>query len=185
MPAPRSRPAAGKSTAATRARGLQLMLFDVDGVLTDGMLYLGDKGELIKAFNARDGHGLKMLAESGVEVGILSSRQSPIVAQRARELGIRLVMQGEPDKGKAFAKLLAGRRLHAQQVGFMGDDVLDLPVMTRCGFAASVPDAPALVKAHAHWVAKSAGGAGAAREVCEFILKAQRHFDAAMKRYLA
>ena len=185
MPASRQPRSSRQKSAAARAKKLQLMLFDVDGVLTDGMLYLGESGELMKAFNAQDGHGLKMLAESGVEVGILSSRRSPIVAARARELGITLLLQGEPEKGKAFAKLLAERDLTPDVVGFMGDDVLDLPVLIRCGFAASVPAAPALVKANAHWVAKSAGGAGAAREVCEFIMRAQKRFDAAMRRYLA
>ena len=170
--------------AIERARRIRLMLFDVDGVLTDGTLYMGEGGEIMKAFNALDGHGMKMLAESGVEVGLLSSRQSPIVAIRAAELGITLVHQGAADKADEFAAILAGRQIQAAQAGFMGDDVLDLPVLTRCGFAASVPDAPEAVRSRAHFLSGSPGGRGAVREVCEFILRAQNNFDAAMSRYL-
>jgi len=160
------------------------MLFDVDGVLTDGTLYLGEDGEIMKAFNAQDGHGMKMLAASGIEVGLLSSRQSRIVAMRAAELGITLVRQGAADKAAEFSAILAERKIDAAQVGFMGDDVLDLPVLTRCGFAASVPQAPEAVRSRVHYLAELPGGGGAAREVCEFILRAQNNFDAAMKRYL-
>ncbi|OGA01221.1 MAG: phenylphosphate carboxylase subunit delta [Betaproteobacteria bacterium RIFCSPLOWO2_02_FULL_62_17] len=167
-----------------RARRIRLMLFDVDGVLTDGTLYVGEGGEIMKAFNARDGHGMKMLAESGIEVGLISSRQSRIVAMRAAELGIALVRQGAADKAVEFAAILAERKIDAAQAGFMGDDVLDLPVLTRCGFAASVPEAPEAVRSRAHFVPGSAGGRGAAREVCEFILRAQNNFDAALNRYL-
>ena len=172
------------SQAIERARRIRLMLFDVDGVLTDGTLYMGEGGEMMKAFNALDGHGMKMLAESGVEVGLLSSRQSRIVALRAAELGITLVHQGAADKAAAFATILAGRQIEAAQAGFMGDDVLDLPVLTRCGFAASVPAAPEAVRSRAHFLPESSGGRGAVREVCDFIMRAQNRYDAAMSRYL-
>jgi len=167
-----------------RARRVRLMLFDVDGILTDGTLYLGESGEIFKAFNALDGHGMKMLAESGIEVGLLSSRQSRIVALRAAELGIGLVRQGASDKATEFAAILAERGIDAAQAGFMGDDVLDLPVLLNCGFAASVPGAPDSVKSRVHYVATAGGGHGAVREVCEFLLRAQDKFDAAMARYL-
>lgn len=167
-----------------RARGISLMLFDVDGVLTDGSLYLGEGGELMKVFNALDGHGMKMLAESGVEVGLLSSRQSKIVALRAAELGITLVCQGAKDKASEFADMLAQRGLRPEQAGFMGDDVLDLPVLLHCGFSASVPGAPESVRSRVHLLPASQGGRGAVREVCEFILRAQNKFDQAMARYL-
>ena len=173
-----------QTQAIERARNVRLMLFDVDGVLTDGTLYFGEGGEIMKAFNALDGHGIKMLAESGVEVGLLSSRQSPIVTMRARELGIALICQGVADKAIEFAKLLAQRHMPAEKTGYMGDDVLDLPVLTRCGFAASVPGAPESVKAHIHFLTAAPGGRGAVREVCEFILNAQGKFDSAMARYL-
>ena len=172
------------ANAIDRARRVRLMLFDVDGILTDGTLYMGEAGEIMKAFNALDGHGMKMLAESGVEVGLLSSRKSRIVATRAAELGISLVRQGASDKASEFAAILAEQGLIAAQAGFMGDDVLDLPVLLRCGFSASVPGAPDTVKSRVHYVASSGGGHGAVREVCEFLLRAQDNFDAAMGRYL-
>ncbi len=172
------------SQAIERAQRVRLMLFDVDGILTDGTLYMGEGGEIMKAFNALDGHGMKMLAESGVEIGLLSSRQSRIVALRAAELGITLVHQGATDKAAEFATILAGRQIDAAQAGFMGDDVLDLPVLTRCGFAASVPAAPEAVRSRAHFLSESPGGRGAVREVCEFIMRAQNRYDSAMSRYL-
>jgi 3-deoxy-D-manno-octulosonate 8-phosphate phosphatase (KDO 8-P phosphatase) len=167
-----------------RARRVQLMLFDVDGVLTDGTLYLGEGGEVIKAFNVRDGHGLKMLQESGVEVGLLSSRLSRIVQCRADELGIRLVRQGAPDKNATLRSVLAERGLAPDQAGFMGDDWLDLAVMSHCGFAATVPEAPEAVRKVAHYVSAAAGGRGAAREVCELVLAAQGRLDQAVRRHL-
>jgi 3-deoxy-D-manno-octulosonate 8-phosphate phosphatase (KDO 8-P phosphatase) len=166
------------------ARHIQLMLFDVDGILTDGTLYLGESGEVMKAFNALDGHGLKMLADSGVEVGLLSSRRSKIVAIRAAELGIVLVCQGAADKASEFLKMIGTRGLSPDQTGYMGDDVLDLPVLTRCGFAASVSGAPESVRSRAHFVPKAPGGRGAVREVCDFILRAQGKYDASLKQYL-
>ncbi|MFM9969933.1 MAG: KdsC family phosphatase [Burkholderiales bacterium] len=174
-----------REEAQARAQRIRLMLFDVDGVLTDGTLYLGEGGEIMKAFNALDGHGLKMLTESGVEVGLLSSRQSKIVSLRAAELGMTLVRQGSPDKAREFSSLLNERGISAEHAGFMGDDVLDLPVLLRCGFASSVPGAPDSVKSRVHFIPAARGGHGAVREVCEFILHAQGNFDAAMARYLA
>lgn len=173
------------ATAMERARQIRLMLFDVDGVLTDGTLFIGEGGEIMKSFNALDGHGMKLLAESGVEVGLLSSRRSKIVAMRAAELGITLVCQGAADKASEFAGMLSQRRIGAGQAGYMGDDVIDLPVLIRCGFSATVPGAPETVRSRVHYLAAAQGGHGAVREVCEFILKAQGSFDAAMARYLA
>ena len=167
-----------------RARRVRLMLFDVDGVLTDGTLYLGQGGELMKAFNVRDGHGLKMLRESGIEVGLLSTRQSAIVEARASELGIALVLQGATDKRAVLGRLLAERNLTAEHCGYMGDDLVDLPVLVHCGFAAAVADAPEPVRARAHYVARASGGHGAAREVCEFILRAQGTLKRAIEGFL-
>jgi len=174
----------GMQTASDRARQISLMLFDVDGILTDGTLYMGEQGEVMKAFNALDGHGMKMLAESGVEVGLLSSRKSSIVTVRAAELGIKLVCQGSSDKAVNFAALLDERNMLATQAGYMGDDVLDLPVLTRCGFAASVPNAPEAVRTRVHYTASLSGGRGAVREVCDFIMRAQGRYEAALLRYL-
>lgn len=161
------------------------MVFDVDGVLTDGGLYFNDQGEEMKAFHTLDGHGLKMLRESGVEVAILTARTSAIVARRARELGISRVVQGAADKRAAFEVLLAECRLGPEASGYAGDDLVDLPVLLRCGFAASVPDAPEAVRMRVHYVTSAAGGRGAVRELCEFIMQSQGTFDAALVPYLS
>ena len=168
-----------------RVRRVKLMIFDVDGVLTDGTLYFSETGAELKAFNARDGHGLKMLKESGVEVAILSARRSRAVDVRAAELGITLVEQGAGDKGRAFESLIARAHASAEATGYMGDDLLDLPVLSRCGFAASVPEAPEVVRARVHHVTRAPGGRGAAREVCELIMRAQNTLDTAIARQLA
>ena len=172
-------------TAAQRARGVRLMIFDVDGVLTDGRLYLSDNGDEMKAFNSRDGQGIKLLREAGIAVGVITARSSRVVERRARELGIELLCQGASDKAGAFAELVSGQKLKASEAGYMGDDIADLPVLIRCGFAAAVPSAPEMVRNRVHYVARAAGGEGAAREVCEFILRAQNALEHAVARYLA
>ena len=156
-----------------KAKRVRLAIFDVDGVLTDGLLYLADSGEEIKAFNSRDGHGMKMLRESGVELAIITGRTSRSVELRAKNLGVELLFQGVSDKARAFAELLAARQLDAAATAYMGDDVVDLPVLRRCGLALTVPDAPFAVKQHADYVTRAPGGRGAAREVCELIMHAQ------------
>ncbi len=170
--------------ALERASRVRLMLFDVDGVLTDGTLYLGEAGEPIKAFNVRDGHGLKMLRDSGIEVGLLSSRRSAIVQRRAAELGVQLVAQGAADKLAVFRELIARERMAPEDCGFMGDDLVDLKVMLGCGFCATVPEAPAAVRDRAHYVTRASGGRGAAREVCELLIASRGASDEALARYL-
>jgi 3-deoxy-D-manno-octulosonate 8-phosphate phosphatase (KDO 8-P phosphatase) len=172
------------SAALERAKKIKLMIFDVDGVLTDGGLRYGAEGELIKTFNALDGHGIKLLQEYGVQVGIISARNSPIVARRSADLGIQLLKQGVHDKRLAFEQTLEALHLTPEECGFMGDDVIDLPVMTRVGFAASVPNGHAEVQSRAHYVAQAGGGHGAVREVCDFILRAQNHYESALASYL-
>ena len=167
-----------------KARAIRLAIFDVDGVLTDGSLYLTDGGEEIKAFNSRDGHGMKMLRESGIELAIISGRTSRCVELRAKNLGIELLFQGAHDKARAFAELLALRKLDAAATAYMGDDVVDLPVLRRCGLALTVPDAPPAVKQHAHYVTRAFAGRGAAREVCELIMHAQGTLEHALAVYL-
>lgn len=174
-----------KPTATERAKQVRLMVFDVDGVLTDGRLRYGSDGEVIKTFNVLDGHGIKLLQQSGVKTSIISARQSTIVARRAADLGIGTVLQGIHDKRTAFETLLADTGLTAQDCGFMGDDVIDLPVMTRVIFAASVPNGHVEVRTRAHYVAQASGGRGAVREVCDFILRAQDNYEAALAPYLA
>lgn len=169
--------------AEARARRVRLMAFDVDGVLTDGRLYIGAQGELMKAFDVRDGHGIKLLREAGIEVAILTARTSDIVAARARELGIARVLQGQSDKLAGFERLLADTGIDAGQAGYIGDDWPDLPVLRRARFAATVADACDEVKAVAHWVADAPGGRGAVRQLAEFILRAQERFDELLRRH--
>lgn len=171
--------------ALERARRVRLMLFDVDGVLTDGRLWYGPSGEALKAFSAHDGHGIKLLAASGIGVALLSGRSSPAVTLRAAELGIDRVLQGIDDKLAAFETLAAELGLPAAEAGFMGDEVVDLPLLRRCGFACAPREAHELVRAHAHYVASAPAGAGAAREVCEFLMRARGTLEAALARYLA
>ena len=156
-----------------KARAVRLAIFDVDGVLTDGALYLSDSGDEIKAFSSLDGHGLKMLHESGVELAIITGRTSRSVELRARNLGIAWLFQGASDKTRVYAELLAARGLEAGATAFMGDDVVDLPVLRRCGLALTVPEAPLAVKQSADYVTRAGGGRGAAREACELIMHAQ------------
>ena len=172
-------------TSTERAKRLKLMIFDVDGVLTDGGLRYGPEGELIKTFNALDGHGIKLLQKSGVHTAIISARQSPIVTRRATDLGISILLQGIEDKRSAFEKMITDLKLTPEECGFMGDDVIDLPVMTRVGFAISVPNGHAEVRSRAHYVAQAHGGNGAVREVCDFILRAQDNYDSALAPYLS
>jgi 3-deoxy-D-manno-octulosonate 8-phosphate phosphatase (KDO 8-P phosphatase) len=172
------------SDALERARPLRLMAFDVDGVLTDGVLYFTDEGAELKAFHTLDGLGLKLLRDTGVELALISGRRSNAVAARAANLGITRLFQGVEDKLAVFERVRGELRLDAQACGFMGDDLPDLPVLTRCGFAATVPEAPDAVRARVHYVSRAAGGRGAAREVCDLILRAQGALDAAIARYL-
>lgn len=170
--------------AEERAKRLKLMIFDVDGILTDGTLYLADSGEEFKGFNVRDGHGIKMLRDSGVAVAIVTSRRSRVVELRARDLGIALLRQGALDKGAAFGEMVSGLGLEDAAAGYMGDDLVDLPVLCRCGFAATVPEAPETLRKRAHYVTHSGGGRGAAREVCEFVMRAQGTLESAIDAFL-
>ncbi len=167
-----------------RARSVQLLLLDVDGVLTDGRLYYGANGEELKAFHIRDGLGLKMLRATGVEVAIVTGRTSRAVELRAENLGVPYVFQGVGDKLAVFEQLLKRLTLTAAAAAAMGDDLPDLPVLRRCGLAACVPDAPALVRSHSHYVADQPGGAGAVREVCELVMAAQGTLETSMQEYL-
>ena len=157
-----------------RARAVRLAIFDVDGVMTDGTVYFGAQGEAFKAFNILDGHGVKLLQKAGLATAILSGRQSEAVARRGAELAIAHVIQGAgDDKVPAFERLLAKLCLGAEACSFMGDDVQDLPVMRRCGFAVAVANAVEEVKAAAHYVTRASGGKGAVREFCDLVLHAQ------------
>jgi 3-deoxy-D-manno-octulosonate 8-phosphate phosphatase (KDO 8-P phosphatase) len=167
-----------------RARRIRLMVFDVDGVLTDGSLHFGADGEMIKTFNVLDGHGIKLLQQSGVVTAIISARQSALVARRAADLGITHVQQGVHDKLSGYQALLAECGVEAEACGFIGDDVIDLPVLTRVGFAASVPNGHPEVRSRVHYITTASGGRGAVRELCDFILRAQGNYEAALAPYL-
>ena len=161
------------------------MIFDVDGVLTDGTLWYGAAGDELKAFHAFDGHGMKMLAAAGVPCALLSGRRSRAVAARARELGIKHVLQGIDEKLAAFHGLLKKMKLKSDQAGFMGDELVDLPVLTRCGFACAPREAPQDVRRRVHYVAATPAGRGAVREVCELVMRAQGSLERAVRGYLA
>jgi len=167
-----------------KAARIRLVIFDVDGVLTDGSLFLGDDGQEYKAFNSRDGHGMKMLQSNGVTIAIITGRSSQVVSHRMASLGIEHVYQGARDKAPAYAELRDKLGLDDSQVAYVGDDVVDLPVMRKVGLAIAVQDAHELVKKHAHWQTPSRGGRGAARDVCELLLEAQGKLDDELHKYL-
>lgn len=167
-----------------RAQRVRLVIFDVDGVLTDGALYLGDDGQEYKAFHSKDGHGLRMLQDSGVTVAIITGRVSRVVEHRVHDLGITHVYQGRREKLPAFEELLAETGLEPSQIAYVGDDVVDLPVMVRSGLAIAVQDAHPFVKQHSHWITEHRGGRGAARDVCEFLMRAQGTLDAQLQTYV-
>ena len=167
-----------------RAAAIRLAIFDVDGVLTDGRLYFMPDGTEFKSFNTLDGHGIKMLLGTGVEVAIISGRQSPLVERRAANLGIRHLIQGREDKLNALHELLERVPVELEEVAFLGDDLPDLPVMRRVGLGLAVASADPFVRQHAHGVTTASGGAGAAREFCEFIMQAQGTLEDARAAYL-
>lgn len=175
----------GATTAMAKAARLALMGFDVDGVLTDGTLYFGPDGDEIKGFSSLDGHGLKMLQRAGIEVVIISGRSSQALLLRAKNLDIKELHMGVEDKRTLLGQLAAQRGIGLSQTGYMGDDVVDLPVLRACGFSASVADGHAEVLSRVDYVAGKGGGRGAVREVCDLILRAQGKWDAAMAGYLA
>ena len=169
----------------SQAKSIRLIAFDIDGIMTDGGLYLSDSGEEFKRFNSLDGHGLKMLKASGVELAIITGRTSRCVELRAQNLGISHLFQGSGDKLATMRELLRTLDIPAEASAYMGDDVIDLPVMRRMALALTVPEAPQLVRDHAHYVTRRNGGNGAVREVCELIMSAQGTLDAQLAQYLA
>lgn len=171
-------------TLIERIRKIRLVAFDIDGVMTDGTLFLGDDGQEYKGFNSLDGHGLKMLKSSGVELAIITGRSSRVVEHRAKNLGIAIIHQGAHDKLAVYETLCRELDLACEDTAYMGDDVVDLPVMRRAGLAITVPAAPDLVKAHSHVTTQREAGHGAVREACELIMRGQGTLDAALAPYL-
>jgi len=166
-----------------RLKRIRLLILDVDGVLTDGGIVMNDLGQETKSFNVRDGHGLKLLMRYRVDVALLTGRQSEVVQHRARDLGIVEVHQRIWDKLAAYEEMIRRRGLEDGEVAFMGDDIVDVPVLRRVGFAATVADGSHEAKSMVHYVACRDGGKGAVREVCDLILKAQGHWPDISKKY--
>ena len=172
------------TTSTDRASRVRLLILDVDGVLTDGGLQFDNRGEEYKTFNSLDGHGIRMLLDSAIEVAIITGRQSEIVGHRMNDLGVQHIYQGCRDKLTAFRSLLQVTGFEASQVAYVGDDLPDLPIMQRVGFAIAVANAHAFVKQHCDWVTTLTGGRGAVREVADFILQAQSLLEARQQQYL-
>ena len=166
------------------AKAIKLLILDVDGVLTDGGIYFDDNGDEFKRFNALDGHGIKMLLDAGVEVAIISARSSKPVVHRMQALGVKHYYQGQSNKVVAYKELLEKLDLNAHQVAYVGDDVIDLPVMSKVTLPIAVANAHPFVKEHAVLVTQNSGGNGAVREVCDFLLTAQNKYDDLMAAYL-
>ena len=167
-----------------RAEQIELAIFDVDGVLTDGGLMLGENGNEYKVFHSRDGLGLVMLRDTGCHIAVISGRSSSIVSERMATLGIEYVYQGQSDKGKPLKDLLDKLNIDAKATAYVGDDFIDLPAMRRVGFAIAVADAHPLVIEHAHWVTNEKGGRGAGREVCELIMHARGMLASQIQQFL-
>ena len=168
-----------------RAAAVKVMIFDVDGVLTDGSLTYGPDGEVTKTFFVLDGLGIQLLNKTGVQTAIISARKSPIVVKRAADLGIAHVYQGIHDKRIGFAELLQATGVTPEECGYIGDDVIDLPLFTRVGLAITVPSGHPEVQHRAHYVTRIAGGKGAVREVCDMIMRAQGTYEQALAPYFA
>ena len=168
---------------STRARGLEWLLLDVDGVLTDGRLWFDAKGEVVKVFDVRDGLGIRLLTEAGIQVGILSARSSPIVEKRSRDLGLSEILQGRDNKLDSFRDFLARHALAADAVGYLGDDLLDLAVLGACGLSVAPADAVSDVRNRVHYVTAATGGRGAVRELAERLLVARGVWDSIVERF--
>jgi 3-deoxy-D-manno-octulosonate 8-phosphate phosphatase (KDO 8-P phosphatase) len=172
-----------KKNIKEKLKKIKLLILDVDGVMTDGSIIMDDEGRESKSFNVLDGHGLKMLQRYGVKVAILTGRKSKVVEYRANDLGIADVYQGALNKKEVFEKILGKHKLSTDEVAYVGDDIVDIPVLKRVGFSAAVADALDVVKKSVDYVTKNRGGHGAVREVCEMILQAQGMWPEVAKRY--
>jgi 3-deoxy-D-manno-octulosonate 8-phosphate phosphatase (KDO 8-P phosphatase) len=172
------------SKGLAKAKNVKFLILDVDGVLTDGRIIIDDRGVESKYFDVRDGHGIKMLKRANIEVALITGRQSQVVTHRARELGIESVYQNIHDKLEVYQALLEEKGLTDGEVGFVGDDLVDLPILKRVGFSAVVADCIEELKPYAHYISRKRGGRGAVREISELILKAQGKWPQLMERYL-
>lgn len=162
-----------------KAEKIQLLICDVDGVMSDGLIYMGNNGEELKAFNVRDGYGIRCLLTSGIEVAIITGRQSKLLEDRAKTLGITYLYQGQHNKLLAYQQLLDTLNLKHEQTAYIGDDLIDLPVMEKVGLSVAVADAHPLLTPRADYVTRIMGGRGAVRELCDLILLAQGRLEEA------
>lgn len=169
----------------SRAKGIRLLALDVDGVLTDGSIFMDDVGGEYKAFYVRDGHGLKLLQRAGIQIALITGRSSGVVDARARELGITYVYQGALDKRLPFQDLKAASGFTDHEIAYMGDDVVDLPILSQVGLAAAPVDAHAAVLERVHLVSRHVGGRGAVRELCDLLLESQGLMEGILARYLS
>ena len=172
-----------KRVRREKIKPIKLLILDVDGVLTDGKIIYNDRGEEIKAFHVRDGHGLKLLMRAGIGIALITGRKSKVVLHRARDLGIKNVYQKATNKIEVYEKILKGKKLKDENVGFVGDDLVDIPVLKRVGFSAAVGDAIPEVREVADYVASKKGGEGAVREICELLLKVQNKWEEITEKY--
>ena len=172
------------SPVEQRAKKIKVIVFDVDGVMTDGSLMIGDDGQEYKSFHSLDGLGMKLLKATGVEMAIITGRTSNVVTKRAETTGIAHFYQGVEDKLEAFEDLVKKMNVSPEECAFMGDDIVDLPPMRRAGLAITVPTATPVVKQYAHYTTQAQAGRGAVREVCELLMKAQGTFDGQMAQFL-
>jgi 3-deoxy-D-manno-octulosonate 8-phosphate phosphatase (KDO 8-P phosphatase) len=167
-----------------RAKKIQCVIFDVDGVLTNGTLIFGSQGEELKSFHVHDGFGIQLLQKSGIQVGIITARPSAIVTERMKQLGVTLVYQGGLDKLASYEDIKHKLKLTDAEIAYIGDDLFDLPILKRVGLSATPGNAPEVMHSHVHFITKKDGGMGAARELCELIMIAQDTYSLAIQNYL-
>lgn len=172
-----------KKSYKEKLKGIKMLILDVDGVMTDGGIIMDSQGNELKKFNVRDGHGIKVIQRYGIKVAILTGRKSKVVEYRAKDLDIKDVYQKVFNKKEVFEKILVKHKLSANEVAYMGDDIIDIPVLKRVGFSAAVADAVDVVKKSVDYIAKNRGGNGAVREICEMILKAQDKWKEVAAKY--
>jgi len=172
------------ATAAEKAKSIRLLILDVDGVMTNGLIYYGANNTELKGFHIHDGLGIKLLQKSGITIAVISGKNSPATAARLAELNIELAYLGHEDKIHAYEELKQKLQVTDSQIAYMGDDLPDLPLLRRAGFAISVPQAPEYIKQHIDYITKKTAGQGAVREACEFIMQAQGKLHTVLQSYL-
>jgi 3-deoxy-D-manno-octulosonate 8-phosphate phosphatase (KDO 8-P phosphatase) len=172
------------STPVEKAKAIRLLILDVDGVLTTGVIYYGSDGREMKGFHIHDGLGIKLLQKTGVIVAVISGKNSESVSLRLKDLNIRYAYLGQDNKLPAYEDLKQKLQIEDHEIAYMGDDLPDLPLLRRAGLAITVPQAPAIIQQHVDFITKIKAGKGAAREACEFIMDAQGHYKSVLQSYL-